>query len=113
MGDLFVSTTHYVSVGFCLLVSIVLLTGRGSFLLAGYNLKPKSEKEKYDAPAMCRFMGKIMLPISLLVILTGIEALHDVLWLWIVAGAIIVGLLVFAIIYTNTGNRFKKQATHN
>jgi len=113
MGDLFVSVIHYVTVGFCLLACIALLTGRGSFLLAGYNLKPKSEKEKYDAPAMCKFMGKIMVPISILVALTGIEALRDVLWLWVVTGTIIVVLLVFAIIYTNTGNRFKKQATNN
>ena len=107
MGDLFVSIVSFATGGVLLILSIYLLTGRGSFLLAGYNTKPKSEKEKYNAPAMCRFMGKILLPISVLVALVGIEALH-VLWFWIVAGAITAGLLIFAIIYANTGNRFKK-----
>ena len=112
MENLLISIISYSIGGILLIISIYLLTGRGSFLLAGYNTKPKSEKEKYDAPAMCRFMGKILLPISILVALTGIKTLH-VLWFFIVAGAIIVGLLVFAIIYANTGNRFKKQVTHD
>ena len=43
-------------------LGIYLSTGRGTFLIAGYNTMPKEEKEKYDAVALCKFMGKMMLP---------------------------------------------------
>lgn len=39
-------------------MAIVLLTGRGAFLIAGYNTLSKEEKEKYDSRALCCFMGK-------------------------------------------------------
>jgi len=92
--------------GLLIVISIILLTGRGSFLLAGYNTMPKSKKEQYDTPALCRFAGKIFMPIAALVILSGIEALQ-VLWFWIVGGIIFVGLLaLYAVCFY--GNRFKK-----
>lgn len=93
--------------GLLLIMSIVLLTGRGAFLIAGYNTMPKRKKAQYNKPAMCRFTGKILLPISILTIIGGIEALHAP-WFWIVFGVIVMGLCVFALIYSNTGNRFKK-----
>ena len=94
--------------GLMIILSIVMLMGHGSSLIAGYNTKSKSEKEKYDAPALSKFMGKILLPLAILVILMGIERLHELSWFivaWVIA---FVGILVIAIIYANTGNRFKK-----
>ena len=97
----------YASVGSLLIVaSIILLTGRGSFLLAGYNTMPKSKKKQYDTPALCKFAGKIFMTIAALVILSGFEALQ-VLWFWIVGGVIFVGLVVFYIV-SFYGKRFKK-----
>ena len=88
-----------------LILSIILLTGRGAFLLAGYNTKPKSEREKYDAPAMCRFWGKILLPCAVFVLLGSVEALH-VTWFWVAGGAIIICLAAFGMIYSKMGKRF-------
>ena len=39
------------------IISVVLLSGRGSFLIAGYNTASKSEKEKYDVLRLCHVMG--------------------------------------------------------
>ena len=36
------------------LMSIVLLTGRGAGLIAGYNTASKSEKSKYDEKKLCQ-----------------------------------------------------------
>jgi putative effector of murein hydrolase LrgA (UPF0299 family) len=91
--------------GAIIIMSIVLLTGRGGFLLAGYNTMPKNEKAKYNTPALCKFMGKIFLPLGVIVILWGIEALYTS-WFWI-TGVIFGGLIIFAIVYANTGNRFR------
>ncbi|MDW2797315.1 DUF3784 domain-containing protein [Clostridium boliviensis] len=47
-----------------LVLSVVLLTGHGSFLIAGYNTSSQEEKEKYNAKKLCRTTG-----VSLLLIL--------------------------------------------
>ena len=97
----------YAAIGGVLtVVSLILLTGRGSFLLAGYNTMPKSKKEQYDTPALCKFAGKIFMPIAALVILSGFETLQ-VLWFWIVGGVIFVGLLAFYLVGFY-GKRFKR-----
>ena len=38
-------------------LSIVLLMGKGSFLLAGYNTASKKEKSKYNEKRLCRVVG--------------------------------------------------------
>lgn len=38
-------------------LSVVLLLGRGSFLIAGYNTASKEEKEKYNSKRLCRIVG--------------------------------------------------------
>ncbi|MDR3310108.1 MAG: DUF3784 domain-containing protein [Oscillospiraceae bacterium] len=93
-----------------LLVSmgIVLLTGRGAFLIAGYNTMSKSEKAKYDAAALCRFMGKILLPIGLLTPSVALGAIYGISWVPSAYIAATVALVVFAAVYANTGNRFRK-----
>ncbi|MCL2361323.1 MAG: DUF3784 domain-containing protein [Defluviitaleaceae bacterium] len=98
---------HAVNGGWLIIVSLIMLTGRGSFLLAGYNLMSENKKSQYDTPALCKFMGKILIPIAILVIISGFEALQ-VLWFWIVGSAIIVVLLVFYVV-SFYGNRFKKE----
>jgi len=90
------------------ILSLIMLTGRGSFLIAGYNTMPESEKEKYDAVALSKFIGKILLPIAILTILVGIEILLQLWWFWVIWGVSFTALIVFAIVYANTGNRFKK-----
>ena len=87
-------------------LSIILLTGRGAFLVAGYNTMPKEKKALYDAPAMSKFAGKIALPIGILTVLAGFFL--AALWFWIIYAAIVLALVVFALVYSNTGNRFKK-----
>lgn len=85
-----------------------LLRGRGAWLIAGYNTASKEEKEKYDEKALCRFTGKILLATALCVPLMFLGAVLGWHWLIWTMTAAIVGLAVFAVIYCNTGNRFRK-----
>lgn len=41
----------------CAVLSIILLSGRGSFLIAGYNTADKEEKARYDEKKLCRVSG--------------------------------------------------------
>ena len=89
-----------------IVLGIVFLTGRGSFLIAGYNTMSKSKKEEYDKVALCKFMGKIMIPIGILSLFIGLSDIHT--WfIWVYLG-VVIGLCLFAVIYANTNNRFKK-----
>jgi len=88
------------------LLGCILLTGRGVNLVAGYNTMPKEKKTRYDAQAISKFAGKITLPIGLLTMLAIFFVLNT--WFWVAYTVVVVGLCVFALVYCNTGNRFKK-----
>ena len=40
-----------------LIISILLLMGKGSFLIAGYNTASEKEKAKYNEKKLCRIVG--------------------------------------------------------
>lgn len=46
------------------ILSIVLLSGKGAFLIAGYNTASEQEKAQYDEKKLCRVMGICMLLIT-------------------------------------------------
>ncbi len=50
-------------------ISIILLSGRGSFLIAGYNTASRKEKAQYDEKKLCRVTGGGMGVITLLLLL--------------------------------------------
>ena len=50
------------------LMSIVLLTGRGAGLIAGYNTANKAEKSKYNEKKLCRVTGAGLSVITVLVL---------------------------------------------
>ena len=52
------------------ILSIVLLIGKGSFLIAGFNTASKEEKQKYNVKLLCRIMGG---GLSILTVLIGIN----------------------------------------
>lgn len=55
-----------------LLFTIVLISGHGSGLIAGYNTAPKEKKEKYDEKKLCKTVGIGMAIISLLILIMGL-----------------------------------------
>ena len=88
--------------------SILLLSGKGGSLIAGYNTMSEIEKASYDEPALCRFMGKILLPIGILCPFITIASMYEIKWLLVVFIIIVIALTAFAIVYCNTGNRFRR-----
>lgn len=94
-------------IGF-LIIGTYLMQGRGAFLIAGYNTMSQEEKEQYDVLALCRFMGKMMYAFTLCLVLFLVGGVYGVDWPFYVGTGLIVILTIFMIIYTNTGERFKK-----
>lgn len=89
--------------------SIVLLKGKGAWMIAGYNTSSKEEKEKTDSVALCKFMGKILLPIGVFLPLIAIGEIYEIDWLGGLYVAILFVLIIFALIYANTKKRFQKK----
>ncbi|KTR27976.1 DUF3784 domain-containing protein [Exiguobacterium sp. A1_3_1] len=92
-----------------LVFAIVLSIGKGASLLTGYNTMSESKKETYDEVALCKFMGKIMYGISFSLLLIAFSEISGYSFLFIVGFVLLVFFIIFAGVYTNTKNRFKKE----
>ncbi|WP_051931995.1 DUF3784 domain-containing protein [Clostridium sp. KNHs214] len=53
----------------CGIISIFILCGKGSWLVAGYNIMSKEEKAQYDEKKVCRLTGILMLIITILIVI--------------------------------------------
>ena len=92
-----------------LILSIVLLMGKGAFLIAGYNTMAALEKEKYDEVALCRAMGVMMLGITgcLLLIIPSIKTNNQSFG--IVATILMIVIIIAGLIYMNTSKKIKRS----
>jgi hypothetical protein len=95
-------------VGSLLAMSIVLLNGKGAFLIAGYNTMSAQEKATYDEKALCRSMGKLLIAFTLVIALVFVALLIEQSWLLYGGIALSVVLPLGYVVYVNTGNRFRK-----
>lgn len=89
-----------------LMLSILLLSGRGSFLIAGYNTASKREKSKFDEKRLCRVMGSGLglITLSMMVLLFFDDSLSE--W-WI--GFQVLFVIVIVIIMIVLANTWCKK----
>lgn len=93
-----------------LALTILFLLGKGAALIAGYNTLSPEEKARYDEPALCKFMGKITLGVSFSIVLWLLGEWLGLRDIFLPIGfALITLLCFFTVIYTNTGNRFRRD----
>ena len=90
-------------------LSVILLMGKGAWLIAGYNTLGREEKAQYDRSALCKFIGKYLLSIGLL--MPAIPAGVVLKINWLIAVYIVYMLIstIFVMVYCNTGSRFKNK----
>ena len=80
-------------------LSIVLLSGHGSWVISGYNTASKEEKEKYDEKKLCRTMGVGMSVIAVLILIMGLfENVLPAFFVYIALGIILVNMVVIIIL---------------
>lgn len=85
-----------------LVISIMLLSGHGSWFIAGYNAAPKEEKAKYDEKKLCRTTGFGMAVIAVLILVMGLfEDLLPAGFAYISLGIIFVDVLLM-LVFCNT-----------
>lgn len=89
-------------------LSVILMLGRGAWLIAGYNTLSNEEKAQYDCVALCKFIGKYVLLIGLLMPAIPVGVVFKMNWLIAVYVAYMLISTIFVMAYCNTGNHFKK-----
>ena len=88
-------------------ISLALLMGKGSFLIAGYNTASEKEKRKYNEKKLCRTTGTYLALITVLVL--GAEIMGENIPDWYLAlttGGVFIGLIP-TLLYANLGCRIK------
>ena len=80
-------------------LSIILLSGHGSWFISGYNMASKEEKEKYDEKKLCRTTGIGMSIIAILILIMGLlENSLPASFVYIALGIILVDVVVIIIL---------------
>ena len=91
--------TVWIIFGIFTVLSIVLLSGHGSWFISGYNTASKEEKEKYDEKKLCRTMGVGMSIIAILILIMGLfENFLPAFFVYIALGIILVDVVVIIIL---------------
>lgn len=99
---------HFITVGIFVLLGVVFASGRGAFLIAGYNTSSVKEKEKYDEKKLCKDMSKLMFSLAACwLVIASSEIFKTMTLLWIGLGLFVV-IIIVGVVYMNTGNRYKK-----
>jgi len=106
------SSDYIITGGVCvllLIIALVLLSGRGAMLIAGYNTMSKEKRSKYDEKALGRFVGWLLIAMIPCILLVHLGVRLELGWLIGGGVAASIALPVGAAVYANTGNRFKKD----
>lgn len=91
------------------ILGIVFSKGKGASLIAGYNTMPREEKQKYDTAALSKFMGKMMFAISFTMVFWVLSIAFEMNWLFVLGLVLFFSIVIFMLIYMNTGGRFKNR----
>ncbi|HEY8909392.1 MAG TPA: DUF3784 domain-containing protein [Desulfosporosinus sp.] len=86
----------YILAGLMIVVSLILLSGRGSWLIAGYNTMSKEQQNKYDKKKLTMATGMMLLIISIAMLALVFSLINTIIFLIIVFISVIM-----IIIYTN------------
>ncbi|MBO1266106.1 DUF3784 domain-containing protein [Proteiniclasticum sp. SCR006] len=102
---------YLIPAGLLFLMGWLIRYKKQTWLISGYNIASRKEKEKYDLDKLTRLMGSFLfllggvflLMFFAAILLTGYE--NEIAWV----GFSVESLVIIAgLIYLNTGNRVKK-----
>lgn len=92
-----------------IIFAIILSKGKGASILADFNTMSDNEKAQYDEVALCKFMGKIMYGISVSIWIMALSEMLENQGLLIMGIVLLIALTVFALVYSNTKDKFKRK----
>ena len=92
-----------------LIFGIAFLKGKGIDLVAGYNTMPQQEKENIDQKALGKYMSRLMFLLAACWCVLSVGVAIEQMWLFWVGFGLFLGVVIFFVIYLNTGNRLQKK----
>ena len=92
-----------------LILGITFLKGKGIDLVAGYNTMPQQEKENIDPKALGKYMSRLMFVLAACWCVLSVGVAIEQMWLFWVGFGLFLGVVIFFVIYLNTGNRLQKK----
>src|SRR5690625_5671278 len=95
-----------------LVIGTIFIRGKGASLIAGYNTMSEEEKATYDEVKLAKFMGKIMYLLSFWMLFWVASEFFDENSLLIIGFVLFVGTVLFAVIYVNSSEKFKRSEEH-
>ena len=96
----------WVLIVFLTVISVMLLSGHGSWFIAGYNTASREEKKKYDEPRLCRIVGAGMAVLT--VILFVMKVFENILpanFIYVVIGVVLGDVLIVNILACTIGKK--------
>ncbi|MCI8284008.1 MAG: DUF3784 domain-containing protein [Firmicutes bacterium] len=100
---------YFIPIAVFIVLGVLFCQGKGAGFIAGYNTLSDDEKSEYDEKALCRFIGREMFAAAVCWIPILIGEIFNVKVLFWIGMVLFVLILVFGLIYVNTGNRFKNK----
>lgn len=91
--------------------SILMLCGKGAFLIAGYNTSSKEEQEKYDEKKLCRVVGAGMGAVAIASALLMVFGTDSVIFTRIFVIVIFIAIIAMLVL-TNTCCYSEKYKNH-
>ncbi len=89
---------------FLFILSIVLLAGKGSWLIAGYNTSSKEQKEKYDKEKLCQAAGVMLLIVTIATIFLIFLHIKIIIYFIIIIISAIITIIYMNIYCTVSGD---------
>ena len=83
-----------------------------TWLISGYNTASKQEKQQYNLEKLCKYVGNFIFILASIFFMMAITSLllnkyvDKITWIGFGVLAIVI---IYGIVYLNTGNRVKKQ----
>lgn len=93
---------------FCIF-GVVLVRGKGAFLIAGYNTSSPQEKAVYNEKALCKAVGTMMFTLAACMVIAGIGTYFMIAALVWTGYALFLAAIIFGLIYLNTSKRLKRK----
>lgn len=93
-----------------LLMGVYMMTGRGAFLIAGYNTSSPTEKARFNGKKLTKAMG-VMIFLCMLTFILGIESslsldVKGLVWAVVLVSAL---LLFIGMCYVGNSPRFRQE----
>ena len=100
---------NFLAGGILLIIGIINLTGKATFMIAGYNTASPWKQARQDIKKISKFLGSMLIISALLLIIAGALIQFNIasnIMLLISWGCFII-IIIFGVIYVNISKKFK------